>query len=274
MGIMITALAVAACSAAPRIPEPNPVTGLMGIPLDDPTILNGKWGAVVELATILTLPVVGDRNAGSQQLWLHDRRWDTAQGVYQETFRWCAIDVWEVEGNTLEIPVSTLEHHAPVAFISALDTGRGTFTVAHILDLWGWRNMPDPVSTPVPNQDNWQSPPQSDWIFDEDEDGQPATTGYTHGITGGEVRQVIRGQYAFDGTVVAEDRIQGLVTMLEYQQNAIDATNPLAKGESKVRQDPDLRATWFEMVKLPDDASCDAVKQSQADGRLASKRPF
>ena len=42
----------------------DPFTGLTGITLEDPSVLAGTWGVVVELSTVLTLPVLGDRMAG------------------------------------------------------------------------------------------------------------------------------------------------------------------------------------------------------------------
>ncbi len=244
------------------------------VAVTDPAGLNGTWAVVVELATILTLPVLGDRNAGSQQLWLHTRTWDAAANVYQERAQWCAIDVWEVEGNKLSIPDTTLQKHAPMVFTSTLDGPRGFFRIPTLLDVWGLRNLPDPENTPLPTRHDFTQSPQQDWIFDEDEDGKLATTGNTTGITGGEVYQVVRGLYTFEGSVVTPDRIQGLVEMRRYEQNVLDATNSLAKGEGIIRQDPDQGLTWFDMVRLPEGSLCPDVLAAQRNGTLATRRPF
>jgi len=272
--IALTLVLSSACAPQASRPVPDVATGLVGIPIEDETLLNGTWGVMFEFATILTLPVVGDRNAGSQQLWLHTRTWDEGQQRYNESFRWCWLDVWEVEGNKLVVPDSTIERHPAHTFTSTVNGLNGTWEASRILDLWGVRNLPDPETTALPTRHNWQTPPQSDWIFDEDEDGKPATSARAHGITEGDVFQVVRGLYGFKGTVINADRIQGLVNVRSYQQNAIKADRVIAEGESVIRQDADPLNTWFDMIRMTDGATCGDVKAAHADGRLARRRPF
>lgn len=277
--LLAVLLLAAACGPLPAFPfglGDRHIEGQLpaGIAVQDETELDGTWGVVFEFATILTLPVLGDRNAGSQQLWLHNRTFNPQQGEYEETSRWCSIDVWEVEGNRLTIPDSTLQKHPAMSFTATLDKERGYLHAPHMLDLWGLRNLPDPNTTDVPTRHNWNSPPQSDWIYDEDEDGHPATTGHTTGVAGGEVYQVVRGIYEFEGSVVEPGRIRGLATAKRYEQNVLQSTNSLAEGESRVRQDPDENLTWFEMVQLTHGAGCGEVIAAQQDGRLAQRRPF
>ncbi|MEW5851886.1 MAG: hypothetical protein AB2A00_24060 [Myxococcota bacterium] len=272
MLLVLGALSLTTC-AQQSSPPPDAVTGLQGVATEAGS-LAGTWGMVVELATILTLPVFGDRNAGSQNLWLVTRSWDASAGVYRDSFVWCDLEVWEVEGNKLTVSPETLHKHPAVHFSSTVDHASGSMKAEHVLDIWGLRNLPDPYNTELPTRHNWEQSPQRDWIYDEDEDGKPATTGHTTGAAAGEVYQVVRGIYTFDATVIGPDRIQGLTTMEKYEQNVIDATNPLAEGESKVRQDPDPRNTWLDMARLREGATCDDAIQARADGRLSATRPF
>src|SRR5688572_3614592 len=51
--------------------------------------LAGRWGWGVETDTVITLPIVGDRNAGTQSRRLVERTWDASPGIYPDTYTWC-----------------------------------------------------------------------------------------------------------------------------------------------------------------------------------------
>src|SRR5687767_1401617 len=100
------ALVLVACSQSSSPPPPDEKTGLVGVKIGEGE-LAGTWGLVIEFATIVTLPIVGDRNGGSQGIRLLTRTWDVDARVYREDFQWCDSEVFEVEGTRTEVPDET-----------------------------------------------------------------------------------------------------------------------------------------------------------------------
>ena len=80
--------------------------------------------------------------------------------------------------------------------------------------------------------------------------------------------------WTFDGTVVGEDRIQGLVRLSKAESNVLDATVSWLKTEGGARADPDPLKSWFDMVRLKSGATCDDVAAAVADGTINTARPF
>jgi len=274
---LVCASLLASCAGpgCPVGPQPHfdDDTGLQGFATEEGS-LAGTWGAVVEFALILQIAVVGDRNGGSQGLRLLTRTWDPVRKVYAERFTWCRNEVFEVEGTKSVTTIETLSKLGAVEWETTVNHETGEYKSNTILDLWGLRNMPDPIETPLPNNDNYESPPQSDWVFDEDEDGKPGVTANLVGGLNAELNIVTRSAYVLDGTITSKDKITGLNRVGKNEQSTVKSNNQFAEGESHNRPDPDPKQSWFDQVRLPDGATCADVIAALDDGRLHSRRPF
>jgi hypothetical protein len=249
-------------------------TGLTGIALR-PGELAGTWAQAVTFATVVTVPVLGEQPGGGRSTRLVNRTWEAAAGEYQERFVRCTNEVFEVAGTQTLTREDVLQRIAPAHYRSAAREAEGFYQAPSIADVWGARNLPDPVQTPLPTKDDYQIPPGSERIWDEDEDGHPGVTIYLRGTLSADLYVVKRSVYTFDGTVVAPDRILGLARQEKNESNAIDSTVSWLKGESGAQPDPDPKKSWFEMVRLPLGAGCAEVAQAVAEGRLqVEERPF
>lgn len=275
--LVVLAALMASCApqGCPPTDEPHydDDTGLQGVSIPEGSLV-GSWGLVVEFALIIRVAVVGDRNGGSQGIRLLTRTWDADRKVYRETFTWCRNDVFEVEGTKSVTPQSTLEILTNPVWESTVNHDTGEYVTTNIIDLWGLHNMPDELNTELPTHENYDQPPQSDWVYDEDNDGKPGVTANLMGGINAEVNIVTRSVYVLDGTITSADKVTGLNRIQKSQQHTIKSDNRLAEGESNNRPDPDPKNSWFDAVRLRDGATCDDVIAAYNDGRLHTRRPF
>jgi hypothetical protein len=254
-------------------PDTSDDTGLVGVPTTEGS-LAGTWGIVIEIATVIQLPIFGARNAGSQGGRLLHRTWNADTHSYTDTFKWCTYDVFEVEGTTTILDPDKRDKLAEVTFTSHVDHPTGKFDTDPIVVLWGVHNLPDPANTPLPNKDNYQQQPQSDWVWDEDEDGRPGVTLRTEGTVNGWGASLSRSVYSLDGTVTAPDKMRGLARFSRGNQSTVEASSSFALRESDSEPDPSPKFSWFDSIRLADNATCDDVRAAMGDGRLATHRPF
>lgn len=270
--LLLPLLCATACGPA-GTGEVDSETGLVGAPQHEGS-LAGTWAQRTVFATIVTIPVLGEREGGGGSTRLVHRTWDAKARRYEETFVRCTNDVAEVEGTRTIVKDETLGKIAPVTYRVSADHGAGEWRSEDVLDIWGVRNLPDPVETPLPTKDNYTQAPQRDWMWDEDDDGNPGVTVLMRGTLGADVYVCKRNVYTFDGTVVSEDRIQGLIRQTKTESHSVASTVTWLAGEGEARPDPDPLRSWFDMVRLPNGATCTDVKAAAADGRLRATRPF
>lgn len=264
-------LLVSACG--PRRGAVSEETGLVGVQ-QGKGALAGTWGLYVETHTIVPVPVFGDQPGGGTSSRIVVRTWDPKSDQYTDTFTRCTNDVFEVMGQKTIVMDDTLARIPPATYPSTADHTAGSWLAENTVDLWGARDLPDPVETPLPTKDNYQVPPQSDWMWDQDDDGLAGVTVYARGLVEARLQVCKRTVWTFDGTVVADDRIQGLVRMSKAESNVIEATIAWLKTEGGAKPDPDPLTSWFDMVRLPHGAACAEVAAAIADGSLHTARPF
>jgi hypothetical protein len=248
-------------------------TGLVGVETQEGS-LAGSWALVIEFAHIVSIPIIGDRNGGSQGLRLVKRTWDADAKVYKDEGWWCHNEVFEVEGAKSEMSPDLYPKLGPINITTRVDHATGDMWTDTVVNLWGVQNLPDAEETELPTHENYETPPQSDWIFDEDVDGNPGVTVHLSGVVDADAYLCTRSVFHLEGTVIAQDRVQGLARSKKTNQHTVKATSPLVVGETKTRPDPNAKASWFDMVLLEDGATCDDVLSAQQGGRLASRRPF
>jgi hypothetical protein len=266
-------LLVLAAGCGPRRGAVDAETGLQGIQVGEGE-LSGTWAQRTMFATIVSIPVVGKRESGGGSTRLVHRTWNAAEQRYEESFLRCTNDVIETEGARTIVKDETLAAILPAAYTSTADHEAGAWTSDLVLDIWGLRDLPDPLETPLPTPDNFEEAPQRDWVWDEDGDGNPGVTVLMRGTLSADLFVIKRNVYAFEGTVVAEDRIQGLIRQQSSQSNSLRSTVSWLEGEGSADPNPDPLRSWFDMARLPDGAGCDEVKAAVEDGRLQTDRPF
>ena len=241
--------------------------------------LEGTWLAQMELSSIIELPIVGSRSGGSNRGRLVHLRWDAAQAAYHVDMKWCWADIFEVEGVSHRFEDSALDHLDLVRSDATMDHEKGSLETGRTLDIWALRGMPDAFTTALPNHDNYDSPPQSDWVFDQDQDGKPAVTVHMSGTLNGDGYVVARTIFRLTGVTRTPDEVVGLFQAERIEQRMLDSTiNVMGVNQSAVetseRPDDNPKNSWFQMVRGPDAATCDDVRSARDDGRLPSRRPF
>ncbi|MBI5494048.1 MAG: hypothetical protein HY904_03415 [Deltaproteobacteria bacterium] len=272
---LLLAAALPLCAACgPRAYSSD--IGVPGVPLEEGQ-LAGTWYGQIEFATIIRLPVFGNRNAGANGGRLLEITWHPDERVYRMVARWCWDDVFEVEGTHNTFTDETLHKLRPSTLILRVDDAKGELLADKYVDLWGVQNLPDPEHTDLPNKDNYQRDPQRSWMLDEDEDGQPGVTVHVSGSFNGEGHIVNRSVFSLDGVARTVDELIGLVPTEKAEQKMLDSNIRLAgqsAGDTDQRPDPDPKASWFQFIRGSAGATCADVLAARDRGALSYRRPF
>jgi hypothetical protein len=277
LGVMAAVMATqASCFLLPKRTYSSDI-GVPGVPLDEGE-LAGVWASQLEFATIITVPIFGDRNSGTNGGRLMTVTWDGAAKKYRLTFKWCWDTIYEVEGTRNTIPDANLDRLRSINGDGDVNHDAGHFRAYRLLDLWGLQNMPDPYNTPLPGVDNYKQSPQSDWVYDEDMDGKVGVTSVISGSADGEAYFINRGVFTLNGVAKTKTELLGLLEQETVEQVVLESTvnlpGGLSTGRSEVRAEEDPKESWFQAVKLGSTGTCQDVKDAKADGRLSSGRPF
>lgn len=271
--ILTTLVLFSTAACGPKVGVVDPQTGLVGHPVEEGA-LAGTWGMLTNFATLVTIPVLGDREAGGNSTRLVQRTWDAKLRAYSDTFIRCTNAVSEVEGARTIVLEQTLLKMSPSSYVSHAAHADGTFSTDPVIDLWGVHHLPDPALTPLPTHANYETPPNSDYLWDEDEDGHPGVTVHMRGTLAAELYLCKRNIYTFDGTILAPDRVQGLIRQGTSESNSVKSTVSWMEGEGSSKPNPDPLRSWFDMVRLEEGAGCEEVKAAVAAGQLATGAPF
>jgi hypothetical protein len=245
-------------------------TGLVGVPVPEGA-LAGDWAVVVELPLIVGAGVLGDKPATVRSHYAVHREWK--DGAYQDTWLRCLRDAAEVAGSRALVPNGAYWKLAPLSSVAHVAHDQGTFTTDHVVETWGLHGMPDAETTELPTRANYQQAPQSDWIYDEDEDGHLGVTRVSHGTVTGTMYLVERTVFTLTGTVLSEARVQGLSAMLSNQSNRLESTSGWLLGEGAAQVDPS-RVSWFDAAKLGSGAGCPDVAAAVDSGAVSITKPF
>ncbi len=267
--LFATTLCLFACGYHPK-GAVDMSTGLQGIGVDEGS-LKGSWGLMMELDFIVSAGLLGDQQGGFKSHLLAVRTWSTDH--YDETLTRCARDGFETGGDTTTVLPDTFGKLRPIAARSTADHKAGSYASDDVVELWGVQNLADPATSALPDQHNFMTPPDSDHVLDEDQDGNPGVTEFARGTVDGKSYEVERSVFAFDGTIITPDRVQGLVHFRSNQSNRLVSTAQLLLGETTAKPDPG-RVSWFDSVRLKDGATCDDLAAAVSAGTIASSKPF
>jgi len=273
--VLLSLLGVLGCPPEPFYDDDIGVPGVA----TEPGALAGSFAMHQQNIYVGYVPVLGQEvESGGDQYFLLQRSWDEAEQRYQESWELCADYHIESAGVLVEPTAGAIESVDCLATTGEVDHLIGEYRSRDAVQLWALRGLPDLLGSPVPTPDNYQQSPQRDWIYDADGDGKLACTVLVHGLLEGEEYYVSRKVTQFRGVVVSEDRLLGLIEV-SASWSVLDATVPLAIHHREipsddVEQHPDPKRSWFEQVRLPADAGCDAVRAADSDELLSRLRPF
>ena len=266
---------VAAAGCAPVEPHYDDDIGIEAVPIAAGEAA-GTFALKVVNTTLVHIPVLGDAAGGGTNYRLVHRTWAPDDGVYRQTSRLCGGYNVEVGGVTTTLPESTYravpESNAEVVTVD----GDGTYQQTGHLQLWGLKDLPEPFSTALPaNKDEAQQSPHQDRIYDMDDDDNAGVTAHITGAVQGDVFIIQRKTVTTHGVVLGPDRALG-VAQNTNEVVQLGNTNPLLDRQSEGSSEPhpDPRRSWFEEVRVDDDADCDLVLRAEDDGLLSVVAPF
>ena len=261
----------------PEPPEPvfDETIGVQAV-ATEPGVLAGTFALKTISTTLVHVPMIGDVEGGGSNYRLVKRTYDSETDTYHQTSQLCGGANFEVAGVLTTIPESTYRA-VPESEdeVIKVDHELGTYEADGHLQLWGIKDLPDPHTTPLPEDGEAATlSPHAERIYDMDEDGHPGMTMVVSGLVSGEVYAIQRKTVTLEGVVLSPDRILGLADNA-YQSIVLDKTNPLLdpSGGSSERH-PDLKESWFEEVRVEDGVACDFIMSAEEQGLLSRIRPF
>jgi hypothetical protein len=276
--LVSSALAGLVLGCAPAEPYYDDDIGVSGV-ATEPGALAGVFGHKVFAATLVQIPVPGleDELGGGFQ-WLRvERAWDTEAQLYRQTSRLCAGQNVEVHGTVGDVPPETYRAVPDSENESVVvDHATGELAESGLLQLWGIRGLTDPANDPLPaSADEARSGDYASKVYDMDGDGELGYTTAVSGLVNGEAWGVLRRRSSNRGAVLSPDRVFGLVDT-DYDSTIFGASDPSVEQlmGGKAPPYPDPKASWFEELRLPDDADCDDVEALEADAAFLRRNPY
>lgn len=258
-------------------PEPyyDEELGIEGVPVDEGA-LAGTFALKTRTLTLEEAPVFGEVEGGGTNLRLVTRGYDAAEGVYRQESVLCGGENYEVAGLTQTIPDDTWPKvPRSVLEVVELEHTTGRYVSTGHLQLWGLKDLPEPFDTPLPSTlEEAESEPHASRIYDMEGDGHPGVTILVEGLVNGEVYGIQRKTVELEGVTLGPDEAVGFA-VLAKESLQLGADNDLLQtGGGSSRPFPDPKESWFEELRLDDDAGCDEVLAAEADGRLSRLGPF
>jgi hypothetical protein len=268
----VLAVGLAACAPEPRYDDD---LGIVAVPIDDGAA-SGTFALKVVNTTLVHIPVLGDAAGGGTNYRLVRRTWNADVGTYDQSSFLCGGYNVEVGGVTTTLPEATYRAVPESTAERVTIAADGSYSQTDHLQLWGLRDLPEPFTTALPaDATEAQGPPHADRVFDMDGDGNPGVTAHITGAVQGDVFLIQRKTVTTQGVVLGPDRALGLAQNTN-EVVQLGNTNPLLSRQSEGSSEPhpDPRRSWFEEVRIADDADCDVVLRAEAEGLLSVTAPF
>jgi hypothetical protein len=272
--VMLVVVGALACA-----PEPfySSDIGVEAVPIE-PGEAAGTFALQTINTTLIHLPGgLEDEKGGGVNYRLVTRTYDEAEDVYQQESRLCGGFNYPVVGVVTESPESTYRKVARSTAEKVVISEAGAYESSGHLQLWGLRDLPDPFDTNLPTREESESSPWDDRIFDMDDDGNRGFTLFVGGQLGdGEIYAFQRKTVdLYNGVTLGPDRMLGLADN-KNEAVTVGASNPLIdrQSEGSAEPHPDPLESWFEEIRISDDANCDDVIEAADDEVLSRLRPF
>ncbi|MED5464338.1 MAG: hypothetical protein VX699_06780 [Myxococcota bacterium] len=241
-----------------------------------PGALSGTFGIYSVASTLVSVPLLGDQDGGGVNYLLVRRTYNKDGDYYEQRSQLCGGYNFEVSG-VRNGPPSEVYQLVPESEDERLEVNheRGTYSATGLLQLWGLRGLEDPHLTTLPkNATQATKSPFKEMIYDMDEDGKQGVTALVRGLVSGKVYFIQRRKISFQGVTLGEDRSVGLAEASYEMVFLGDTIRLWDPGTGGVQSHPDPKMSWFEEVRLPDDADCEALLSAVETGKLQGKRPF
>ncbi len=230
-----------------------------------PGSLAGSWGMLLDVSVIQGgLPILGSNPVESRNWYLVEAAPDGDGGLVTSE-RLCAVqlvpDTWV---NRPVVPQAFVEHVAPLE--RRVSVGDGVHGLAWVSDrvceVRGAR-LCDAEHDPLPSPGGEAGAAAAcdaacdGAACDQDEDGMPGMTTWLTGFYNCAVHAAHRWCSGLDGVVEDKDTIAGLVTGLASEQVVLGSNSTFCEvGPAVAVPDPCAARQYFEMVRLPEGASC------------------
>jgi len=252
--LSIRALAAVACLVAAS-------SSTLAQPIADPLPdLSGTWVEVHVLSEILSFPIVGRVESTNEGVLLTEIM--QTGSALSLSGRYCAIEV------AIESPLAWTG--IPDSFLAALGEQIRPATVEasaegirFILD-WhaevSGARLSDPHTEPLPRSCD------DPRVVDADGDGHPGVTLLARvlGVIEGEVYVVQRVRYRLVGTLVAPDRIEGLIEWTG-EHVVLGASSPLLAADTPSDPHADPGRSRFVLVRVPPGMTCEEIRNGWRD---------
>jgi len=236
----------------------------------------GTWGWLVTSAVrVDNVPIITRLNSVNIQLMLVKTTWSGADLAM--TIKWCTGQVKNFAENDgpyfdlfkVVIPDLNIDSVVPVTItanaVPALAAG-AAFDTSTMLDLRGAK-LANPLTDPLPTYKDLTNQ------WDEDRDGHPGMTANVTGGLTGELYQAQRTAGVFHVGVVDAGHMHGLFSA-QAAAAVLGATDMMLINDSVTSAHPDASRSYFQAIRLDDDASCnDVIRVANIDGSWLAFQP-
>lgn len=217
---------------------------------------DGRWVMVQRTTSSASIPVVGEINATTTVISLHDLR--SEDGRLKGGGTLCDIEIQSGSDlvNTIlpaafrkALPPPALDAMIPIEDGALrLKQARRTVVVGAQLDTPESETLPTKASDPR--------------VFDQDGDGKPGVTVRVEGIVSGSIYVVQRSWTRFDGTFLSDGTFGGKL-FFGNEQVVLGSTSPFLGSPPKAKARPEK--SWFRIARVDKDATCkDGLRAAQA----------
>ncbi len=243
----------------------------VGIPEGD---LAGTFALRTVSATLVDTVINGQHRGGGVNFRLVTRTFDEETRDYTQRSVLCDGFNFEVAGVITEtLPGAYRKVPASENETVRADMEGGIYLSFGHVQLWGIQGLEDPATSPLPTTiEEADAPPHKDHIYDMDEDGERGITLHIEGQLGagefvGDVYAIQRKTVGLQGVTVSKDHAFGFVTT-GYESLPLGADPDILSSiyQGSADPHPDANESWFEEVRIADDADCDDVMAFADDG--------
>ena len=222
--------------------------------------LTGSWAMLQVYPRIADLPLVGSSAQVSYVVQRVDVEQDGLSLVMNDVYCFTFIDE-ESSIAATDIPAAFMQSLRPqprTATLSETDEGFA-FDQPTYIEVRG-------AILENAETDELPSAPEDPRVIDQDDDGFPGMTVNVSllGLMADQIYVVQRVQYALQGTVISDDRIEGLIEWTD-EQNVLDATSALLMAGTESQQDPDPTKHFFVMLRAEEEWTCEWLQENWRD---------
>lgn len=237
--------------------------------------LAGTFALRVEVSHVVKLPLLPSRvNTGINVLLV--KREHVGGGRYGQTAKMCSVRNGSVLGSAVQVRDEALRNLPLSHDTVTLDSATGRYSSRGHAQLWGIKPVPEAYNAPFPKSlEETHLPPFSEWIFDMDEDGELGVSMFATGLASGQLSGIQRKRFSLEGKALSADRILGLVSMRKESLVLASTSRVIKAGRFQLAHSAENKAaSFFEELRVADNATCETVRRMFASGDFLEESPF